>query len=270
MSRVLIVFGMHRSGTSITTRWLNACGLDVGQSLLGPQNSNKRGHYEDMDFYEFHESVFRDLNIPFGGFEELDKVQLNDEHRIMMLEIVGEKSRQSKQWAWKDPRTCLFIDEYLKVIPNACLLVLSRDYNEIINSLINREIGHIKEDIIRDAKWGRLSFLSYELKEGRAEKRRLGELFARACIHYYKIILETTEKHPADRWFGIKLGELPEMQDRVLQFLGEAGFELEKKDFRQYYETSLMSANTNCPFIPSHLKRELDELQTELNARCSH
>ena len=169
---------MHRSGTSITTKWLQECGLNVGDNLLGPQRSNKSGHYEDMDFYEFHEKVFIENVMPFGGFDNLDRASLSDSQVRELDKLLQAKSENKEQWAWKDPRTCLFIDTYLELLPEAKVLIISRNYNEIINSLIYRETRHIKEDIIKDARFGFLSYLSYELKEGIKLKKKLGILYS--------------------------------------------------------------------------------------------
>ena len=49
-NKILVVVGMHRSGTSLTTNWLQKCGLDIGAKLEGKEFSNPDGHFEDIDF----------------------------------------------------------------------------------------------------------------------------------------------------------------------------------------------------------------------------
>ena len=49
-SKVAIVVGMHRSGTSVVAQWLSRSGLFIGDSLLGPNVGNEQGHFEDADF----------------------------------------------------------------------------------------------------------------------------------------------------------------------------------------------------------------------------
>jgi hypothetical protein len=48
---------MHRSGTSLISQWLSHCGLHLGERLLGPGIGNAEGHFEDLDFLEFHEQI---------------------------------------------------------------------------------------------------------------------------------------------------------------------------------------------------------------------
>jgi hypothetical protein len=49
---VLIVTGMHRSGTSLTAAFLQAIGVDLGDKLLQGNYGNPKGYFEDVDFVE--------------------------------------------------------------------------------------------------------------------------------------------------------------------------------------------------------------------------
>lgn len=268
MPRILIVLGMHRSGTSITTKWLHACGLNVGENLLGPQRSNKSGHYEDMDFYNFHEKVFKENGMPFGGFELLDRAELNESQLEEARKILADKSAKSDQWSWKDPRTCLFIDFYLKLLPEAKILIVSRNYNEIIQSLIYRETRHIREDIVRDAKWGIFSYLSYELKEGIKLKNELGKFYGQATLHYYQKILDCIEKTDDSRRVGVKFSELREKEEALFNRLVSMGFHLEKFQLKSIFKHDYLTSNRRCRYIPKTLRRELRKMQTEIEKSC--
>jgi len=46
---------------------------------------------------------------------------------------------QNEEWGWKEPRTCLFMDEYNQLIPSAFYMIVVRDFNSTVSSLINRE-----------------------------------------------------------------------------------------------------------------------------------
>ena len=52
---VFIIAGMHRSGTSLTAALLQNVGVDIGQRLMGASYSNSKGHFENLDFVEFHD-----------------------------------------------------------------------------------------------------------------------------------------------------------------------------------------------------------------------
>src|SRR4051794_10400370 len=53
------ITGHHRSGTSLIASMLQTGGLDIGSRLFGPSEANKPGHFEDMDFLNFHVDALR-------------------------------------------------------------------------------------------------------------------------------------------------------------------------------------------------------------------
>jgi hypothetical protein len=52
-SSILIVVGMHRSGTSLTTSLLQGAGLHIGRRMMPPSEGNIKGYFENLDFYKF-------------------------------------------------------------------------------------------------------------------------------------------------------------------------------------------------------------------------
>ena len=47
---IVVVLGMHRSGTSAVTRGLTVLGVELGDRLMPPkENINDRGFFEDID-----------------------------------------------------------------------------------------------------------------------------------------------------------------------------------------------------------------------------
>jgi len=58
-SPVIIITGMHRSGTSLTAAFLQKIGLDLGDNLLKGNYWNPKGYFEDIDFVEFQRTVLQ-------------------------------------------------------------------------------------------------------------------------------------------------------------------------------------------------------------------
>src|SRR6185312_7034486 len=61
-SMPLCIAGMHRSGTSMVTRLLNLCGLEIGRQsdLLRPRSSNPEGFWENRRFIRINDAVLRE------------------------------------------------------------------------------------------------------------------------------------------------------------------------------------------------------------------
>lgn len=143
---VLIVLGMHRSGTSLITQWLHLCGINIGNELVGPSSTNIEGHFEDKEFVTFHEKVLKANYLPDTGlisdFRGLKNSFINE-----LKEIIDKKNDSNSHWAFKDPRTCLFLNDYRSLLPDAKYLIVIRNYSDVVYSLIRREIQYKENHI---------------------------------------------------------------------------------------------------------------------------
>ena len=77
-NKVLIVLGMHRSGTSLVAQWMQRCGINMGDELMGPKNDNIKGFYEDMDFFNLHKDILLDNELDESGLKgNLNQLKVN-------------------------------------------------------------------------------------------------------------------------------------------------------------------------------------------------
>jgi GT2 family glycosyltransferase/glycosyltransferase involved in cell wall biosynthesis len=136
---VLIVSGMHRSGTSLMASLCQSAGLHIGDRMMWPADSNLLGHFEDLDFYDFHQRVLAANGACQNGFLT-DSKSLHVHHPLR--EVAGELIRVRKQlsqpWGWKDPRTVLFLEFWQSLLPAARWLFVVRSPCEVVDSLFRR------------------------------------------------------------------------------------------------------------------------------------
>ena len=65
--RVIVVVGMHRSGTSLVTRGLDALGVPLGDNVLSQSApDNEKGHWEDIDVRKFNERMMASAGRAVG------------------------------------------------------------------------------------------------------------------------------------------------------------------------------------------------------------
>jgi len=140
MNNVLICLGMHRSGTSLISNWLHDCNLNIGDRLLGRNHTNKKGHFEDLDFHSLHEEILQYNNITPNGLIPPFQISINEYYYKKLISLINFKNSLHDQWGWKEPRTCLFVDHYKQIIPNAKYLILYRDYPFVVDSLMRRDL----------------------------------------------------------------------------------------------------------------------------------
>ena len=133
---------MHRSGTSLVASWLERCGLKVHDGkLVGSGPGNPAGHFEDRDFLGLHESVIKKAFPSSLGWKVTSGLPLwfSSESDVEgALQLVADRNGKYNQWGWKDPRTSLFLPQWKKLMPSLKTLILWRDCEFVVNSLVTR------------------------------------------------------------------------------------------------------------------------------------
>jgi len=134
----LVIAGMHRSGTSLVASLCQAGGLAIGTRLLGGYPGNEVGHFEDLDFVTWHESVLRANGFGTEGFLAAGIPRVPDGLRRDAERIVNCRRALGAPWGWKDPRTTLHLDFWAELLPEARFLFVIRRPWEIVDSLFRR------------------------------------------------------------------------------------------------------------------------------------
>ncbi|MCF3624234.1 sulfotransferase [Planktothrix agardhii 1801] len=134
---VFIIAGMHRSGTSLAASILQSAGVHIGRRLMEATEFNAKGHFENLDFFEFHLDVFRSLGVNIDGWTLQENLQI-DEPLIDRAKQLIEQNSLSSIWGWKEPRTTLFLDFWAKLLPEARFLLIYRSPWEVADSLYRR------------------------------------------------------------------------------------------------------------------------------------
>lgn len=136
--RPLLVCGMHRSGTSLTASLLHAAGVRLGDRLLGADRGNDRGHFEDLEIYEFHQAVLRSNGLGTEGFVAAGSVAVPDPLEPVGRRLAADRARAGGVWGWKEPRTVLFLDYWDAILNDARYVFVFRRPWEVVDSLFRR------------------------------------------------------------------------------------------------------------------------------------
>ncbi|WP_375512533.1 sulfotransferase family protein [uncultured Nostoc sp.] len=134
---VLVITGMHRSGTSFTASLLQSAGVNIGQRLLEAEPDNVKGFFENIDFLEFHKMVLKSQKLKDKQWTIDKKINVEEQDIEKAKEIIAKNS-QTSIWGWKDPRTTLFLDFWESLLPEANFLLIYRSPWEVIDSLYRR------------------------------------------------------------------------------------------------------------------------------------
>jgi hypothetical protein len=139
------VLGMHRSGTSLVAGVLRQLGVDLGpdEEFLPPDPNNQSGYFELADVVEINDEILAHHGGSWDeppelppGWEQSDQLaQFRDRAR----NALGRRFAASREWAWKDPRTCITLPFWQRVVSGLRYVICVRNPVDIAHSLRSRE-----------------------------------------------------------------------------------------------------------------------------------
>lgn len=147
---MIIVAGMHRSGTSMVAGILYHLGVYMGDDLMvddidkGQTKEQPCGYYEDREFMRINDTI---LQKSKGAWNRIpDRELLLDrccEVNNTLDILLERRARNHKVWGFKDPRTCLTMPAYLTrwhaITGDKRIIVISRNQKDAVKSLVTRE-----------------------------------------------------------------------------------------------------------------------------------
>jgi hypothetical protein len=137
---VLVIAGMHRSGTSLTSSLCQSGGLFIGHRMNPGLPGHDVPHYfEDIDFVGFHERTLISNGRSSAGYDIIAAPpQVSETAAAEARSLVSARRLLGVPWGWKDPRTVLFLDFWAKELPEAKFLFVFRKPWEVADSLFRR------------------------------------------------------------------------------------------------------------------------------------
>jgi hypothetical protein len=109
ISRVVVVLGMHRSGTSLLTRGLRSLGVYLGEDFVDVQFDNPTGYWEDRRIQNLNERVLGLYGIKWESATLLQDSQFEiseiEAMRSEAIEHIRLNFLAHPLWGFKDPRT---------------------------------------------------------------------------------------------------------------------------------------------------------------------
>lgn len=118
--KLIVVLGMHRSGTSAVTRALTTIGVELGDALLMPMQSvNDKGFFEDIDFVALNEEMLRACGRTWFSLDPIQPTEAdflcNHGYLQKAIELLREKVSAHQFFALKDPRTAKLLPFWSRV-----------------------------------------------------------------------------------------------------------------------------------------------------------
>lgn len=138
LSVQLVICGMHRSGTSLVSNVMREAGLDIGvREDVGLGVGQPRGHFEDREVFRLHEAILAASGRTCFSADDASLAVIPAAFQEQARALAAARADRPF-WGWKDPRTCLFLDLWDGLLPEARYLFLYRHPVDVALSLWRR------------------------------------------------------------------------------------------------------------------------------------
>lgn len=145
--RIIVVLGMHRSGTSTVTRGLQALGVDLGSNLYAPlPGNNDKGFFEDIDVHSLDTELLNALNCNWHSLSLIPTTSFGQEilepFKVRAIDLLRSKIG-TKPFGLKDPKIARLLP-FWHVVFNHLNLTVSyvvslRHPKSVVQSLQTRD-----------------------------------------------------------------------------------------------------------------------------------
>ncbi|GGY82411.1 hypothetical protein GCM10011613_28990 [Cellvibrio zantedeschiae] len=107
--KLIVVIGMHRTGTSLITRGLQVMGVNLGDNLLPAMaDVNAKGFWEDADINAFNIEMLHAINSEWDYLTPITEANIQQLQQqgffLRAVEILRDKTAQARIFGLKDPR----------------------------------------------------------------------------------------------------------------------------------------------------------------------
>lgn len=131
---MIIICGSGRSGTSAVARLLHEAGISVGHDLIGADEFNAEGYFEERLVVMMNDALFNDVGL-HRWFSVATRQQILDaahERAAMMREIAAAATP-----AWKDPRFSWTLEAWMELLPERPRIISClRSPDEVVASAL--------------------------------------------------------------------------------------------------------------------------------------
>lgn len=146
-TRIVVVLGMHRSGTSAISNTIDSLGLNFGDNLYGPREDNPAGFWENESLVQFNDALLAEVGMRWDSLGLIDKKLWDDSIWDQWVDnattLLNEEFPGTHTYGMKDPRLSKLMGFWQKVFKrcqyDVKYIVALRNPLEVIASLKKRD-----------------------------------------------------------------------------------------------------------------------------------
>lgn len=149
MKKIIVVLGMHRSGTSALTRGLETLGVSLGENLMPPaEGNNNKGFWEDLEIVALNDALLAQLGMNWHSLGSLHSSHdwaalLEGPLAARAEQYLSEQTGRFALFGIKDPRMSRLLPFWKGIFRRCAIeptfLICSRDPLSVAKSLARRD-----------------------------------------------------------------------------------------------------------------------------------
>ena len=251
-NKLIVVLGMHRSGTSAIARGLKVLGVELGDNLMQPKaDVNDKGYWEDIDFAALNEEILCAINRHWYDLKQINSLDIavlkNQGYFFLAVQLLRQKVVGTSCFGFKDPRVAKLLPfwqevfDYCKFKVNYVLAV--RHPLSVVKSLKKRD--------------GLESTQSYLLWLSHVIPSLTANIFDKGILIDYDLLMQSPEnelKRIATA-FDLKVDQA-ELLTYKTEFLDD-GLR------RTFYDLDVLFLDGECPPIVQEIYNSLLQIASE-------
>ena len=165
--KLIVVLGMHRSGTSVITRGLKVMGAELGVRMMLPaEGNNPKGFWEDIDLNSLNIEILKVIESDWHHLVPIEKRHVaklhNEGYLLRSVELLRHKIKNSPIFGFKDPRVAKLLPFWKEVFSHCQIevnyVLALRNPISVVKSLAKRDglaveqsyllwMGHVIESL---------------------------------------------------------------------------------------------------------------------------
>jgi hypothetical protein len=145
---MVIILGMHKTGTSMIGGVLSKLGINMGIETLKKHWENPFGYFEDKCLVELNKLILKSANGSWDKPPDRESILINEKKFSSDIANLIDKEKKLGVRGWKDPRMSLTIDLYLPHLENPFFIFTHRNNQAVAESLNLRNGLKFEDSII--------------------------------------------------------------------------------------------------------------------------
>ncbi len=168
MKQSILVFGMHRSGTSALAGALSASGVNFGQpdELMPPHIQNPKGFFEHMTVHNICKNLMNSCNSSWDKISEFCIARIPEDTKaaeqsrfLSVARAIGSQDL----WGIKEPRLSLVYPVFRSLIEDPVIVICLRNPLEVAKSLKTRNEFSLRHGV---ALWEAYNKSALQVSQG--------------------------------------------------------------------------------------------------------